>query len=137
MESDPIVGFTVYHVAVEELIDVDTFVVGLAEAEVGDGASLLISIALLPYDEQDRALGQDTYCISTEGGATVYGGLTRCVLHNNALLLGLTPDAATTLGLPTQTRFPLTIDHATVARLRAGLQRIFSRAASLPADLIL
>lgn len=137
MEDDLIVGFPVYHVAVEELADVDTFIVGLAETEVGDGPSLLLSIVLLPSDEQDHALGLDTYCVSTGGGATVYGGLTRCVLQDDALTLGFTPVAAKTLGLPLQMRLPLHVKHETIARLRDGLRRIFSPPSRSPTNLIL
>lgn len=137
MGDAPGVGFTVRYVDIEELPDVETLAVGLTEAEDGNGPSLLFSIPTLPYDEQDRALGQDTYCVVSETGATVYGGLSACVLRDDVLILGFTAIAATALDLPRMLQLPLHVDAAAIAELRDGLRRVFSRTATPPATLIL
>jgi hypothetical protein len=68
-------------------------VVGLAENDDGSGESPVFATALTVFDEQDRALGQDTSSVSTAWGATVYGGLQvqgRCV--GRALQAGVLED---------------------------------------------
>jgi hypothetical protein len=52
--------------------------------------------------EQDSRVGMDTYCISTERGATFYGGVEAAILRGTALDLRLTAAAADALGLPAE-----------------------------------
>lgn len=119
-------GFEVRRIAVEELDDVDTFVVGLAEHEDGSGEALLLMASLTVADEQDRALGQDTYCVSTAWGATVYGGMTECALRGDLLLLRFDAVAAETLGIGQDCRFRLRVDPGSVERLKDGLRAVLS-----------
>lgn len=47
--------------------------VGLSE-DAADGGRAFLFQAAPSFDEQDRILGMDTYAVSNEVGATVYGG---------------------------------------------------------------
>jgi hypothetical protein len=114
----------------EELPDLDSYVLGIADRDDGSGEVLILSVGLSPYDEQDRSLGMNTYCISTSDGATVYGGLISCVLRFDTLTLGFDAEAARTLGIPMDITLPLRIDPAAVYTLQAGLNRILERASN-------
>jgi hypothetical protein len=112
-------------VAVEELLEDETFVVGLAEHDDGSGDGLLFMIAS-SFDEQDVALGMDKYCISTSWGATVYGGVESCVLTDSDLAVAFTPEAAAMLDVPPHCLFRLHVEADLVAQLKQGLQRVLS-----------
>ncbi len=73
----------------------------LAEEESGEGARVELQRAT-SFDEQDRALGQDTYCLSLHTGASVYGGVTRWLLAPRRLKLELSEKAADVLELDTE-----------------------------------
>ena len=70
--------------------------VGFAE-EVGSGALLFSRSDRI--DKQDSILGMDTYAISTQDGATVYGGVESATLNGTSLELQLTAETAAVLGL--------------------------------------
>ncbi len=126
-------------VAVEELTDLETFVVGLAERQDGSGRGLIFQSPLSfdEIDEQDRALGMDTYCISTDEGASHYGGLTDCVLQDNALILRFEAEAAEMLGIAKECNLNLLVNQEDILQLREGLQRIFTSVRTRPTRLIL
>ena len=124
-------GFTVRRIGVKELTDDETFVVGLTEDDEGAGRALVFMVSLA-FDEQDRALGMDTYCVSNEVGATVYGGVASCVLE-----LTFEPSAAETLVVHEECRFPLQLDEQSIAHLRRGLRRVLASGQSPPDPLVL
>lgn len=68
--------------------------------EDDNGETLEIQMSLYA-DEQDVALGQDTYCLVRSGAATFYGGVRTWLLADGLLTLGLTDEASQVLGLPT------------------------------------
>jgi hypothetical protein len=70
------------------------------------------------FDDEDRALGMDTYCI-VRGGATIYGGLTAYSFTPRALRISLTDDAASVLDLDPS--FDVDMDADSLAVLRARL----------------
>ena len=70
------------------------------------------------FDEQDRELGMDTYCL-VRGGANYYGGLIAYELSDLSLSLSLTEGAAEVLELPESFEIPL--DPASIALLRLRL----------------
>jgi len=99
--------FEVRRIVVENLADLDTYVVGLAEKEDGSGGPLLLQTAVAAADEQDHALGMDTYGVSTAWGASVYSGVCvcqakrgpGCVLRDDLLILRFTAVAVEMLGV--------------------------------------
>jgi Immunity protein 10 len=123
--------FTIRCVAVADDDDLNTFVVGLAEDADGSGWGLVFQIAH-SFDEQDRMLGEDTYCISTTWGATVYGGLTSCVLQDDELVLEFDSEGADTLGISEECHLQLQVDRDAILQLRQGLSRVFSSGSSRP-----
>jgi hypothetical protein len=75
------------------------------------------------FDEQDEALGMDTYSLSTEGGLTFYGGIESADLDGSTLTLRLTPDAASAIGLPRLMVLRL-MEEGAVAVVRDALSRL-------------
>lgn len=53
----------------------------------------------LEPDEQDFALGMDTYCLCLSSGPTVYGGVTGWSAHHGEITLRLNEKAASVLGV--------------------------------------
>lgn len=87
------------------------------------GATLEVQRSL-EFEDQDRSLGMDTYCIVSSSGASHYGALTSWQITGATLLLDLTVSAADELGLPARLSIPL--DDQGVALVREHLQRILT-----------
>ena len=116
-------GFPLRYITFEELDELNTLVLGLSDTQDGSGNILILERGL-SFDEQDVALGQDTYSISTASGATVYGGIMRSVLDERLLTIELTAEAAGALGTTQTCQFLLELDSGSVGRLREGLRRV-------------
>ena len=65
----------------------------VAERENGSGVRLEVQRAA-EFNDQDRELGEDTYCLCDERGATHYGGVTRWFEDGDVLVVELDEDAA-------------------------------------------
>ncbi|MCM0676227.1 hypothetical protein NCC78_16235 [Micromonospora phytophila] len=90
-------------------------------------------------DEQDRALGWDTYWIEA-GGRSCYGGLVECEIRTDKqptlpampphdlteLRLVLIESAAARLRLPTEVYFTLHLDESQLQMVKQGLVRILN-----------
>jgi hypothetical protein len=119
-------GFTVNEVAFAELPnDEEGIIVGLTE-DLQRNENLLILSRAFAHTDQDRELGQDTYCLSVSSGATVYGGVKDCRIMGGVLTLQLSPKAAEALGVPEHCRFLLNVDPDTVSRLADGFRKVFA-----------
>lgn len=68
----------------------------MAEGEAGEGARVELQRAAT-FDDQDRALGQDTHCLGLHTGASVYGGVTGWSLTPGRLTLELSKEATEAL----------------------------------------
>ncbi len=55
----------------------------------------------LTFDDQDRSLGMDTYCLVRGGTAKHYGGIEQWSVTDNVLSIRFTTEAAAALGLAT------------------------------------
>jgi Immunity protein 10 len=117
--------FTATAVASTEIPDLDAFVVVLAENMDGSGLRLELQRGL-SFDEQDKRLGQDTYCLCTEQGATHYGGVKSWRLKDDELEIDLDDKAAADLGVAGGFVVELKVDKATMARLEEGLNRVLA-----------
>ncbi|WP_295819752.1 Imm10 family immunity protein [uncultured Deinococcus sp.] len=120
----PPVVFDVQAIFVGEIEDADTFMVALGDHADEPQEWLELQRALVE-DEQDVALGMDTYCLVRSGGPTVYGGVAACVLSRDGLILRLDDDAAQMLGAPFY-ELMLRLDDAAHAALRDGLRQVFA-----------
>lgn len=96
------------------------FTLGLANE---DGVGALVFSQSDPIDEQDALLGMDTYSVSTDDGATFYGGIESARVTGLDLELRFTSEAADALGVPRELvlRFE---DGAAVDVARRGLRRV-------------
>lgn len=103
--------------------DLDEFVVALKEHANGSGHSVAFSRAL-EFDEEDRRLGLDTYCVSDSTGASAYGGVQSWELKRGALHMILTEACSREMGVAgyiveyPEDREPL---------LREGLTRVIGK----------
>jgi hypothetical protein len=113
-------SFKACAVAAEELRDINTFVVVLAENRDGSGARLELQ-RLLSLDEQDRRLAMDTYCLCTEDGATVYGGIKSWTLRSDLLEIDL--DVQATEALRVQ-GFAISFPAEDFPMLKEGLAKV-------------
>ena len=85
-----------------------------------DGRALLVSRSDV-IDEQDSLLGMETYALSTDDGATVYGGVESAELEGPSLKLRLRAESAAALGLPSDLRLRFA-DQAAADDARAELR---------------
>ncbi len=98
---------------VEDLED-NYRVLVIMDTESGDTLELQRSIQ---DDEQDRALGMDTYCF-VHDGATHYGGLKGWRVESGTLTLRLKWTAARVLGLPRTVKKQVTTEQAAILKER-------------------
>ena len=120
------VAFTAKGVAAIELPDLNSRVVVLAEDPDGDGGPRLEISRALTFTTQDRELGQDTYCLATQTGATVYGGVHAYALDGSTLTMRLDARAQRALGVPEEFSILLDADKSTVEKVRSALALILS-----------
>src|ERR1700683_3625488 len=116
-------AFTAKAVAATTLPHLNSQVVVLAEEPDGDGARLEISRSLT-HTKQDRDLGQDTYCLSTQTGATVYGGVRSYTFEGSTLTVRLDSQARDVLGVPGEFSIILEADKPTIESVRSALVEI-------------
>ena len=107
-------------VAAVEIPEHATFTVILAEDPDGDGERLEFQKAF-SFDEQDRRLGMDTYCLCTVEG-TAYGGVTSWTLTPDSLEVRLDARTAEVLGV--EGGFRVGFPPAYLQTLREGLERV-------------
>lgn len=96
------------------LRDEDASYAALVILDEGTGDTIEFQRAI-EFDDQDRALGQDTYCI-VRGAATIYGGLESWRLIGTTLSFILTVEASDVLELPTTVEIELDDDGAAVVQ---------------------
>ncbi|KAA2263820.1 hypothetical protein F0L68_09115 [Solihabitans fulvus] len=101
--------------------------VAFAETADGDGWGIVIQATRGEFTEQDRRLGMDTYSVSNEHGASVYGGVRACAVDGDVLRLALTRDAAEQLGVEQDVEIQLPAGAGAAARLRAELAVVLTR----------
>lgn len=87
----------------------------IMDATSGDTLELQRSIH---DDDQDRALGMDTYCLVHDGAASHYGGLKSWSVEAGTLTLRLTWRAARVLGMPRTVKKQVTPEQAALLRER-------------------
>jgi hypothetical protein len=119
-------GVTELHAAAvgaEEMTDTNCYVLVLAEHSDAGGRRLELQSSL-SYDEQEKSLGQDTYCLCTETGACHYGGVTSWALDEARAVLVITLDERASKVLDASGGFRVTVPHRDLPILRESLQRI-------------
>jgi hypothetical protein len=130
------IGFFEAHVcSVGEVEDINTFLIVLADQADSPRHYLELQRSL-EHDEQDAALGMDTYCVVTDTGATHYGGIVSCVLTDDSLVLAFSEEAENALGLKGY-RIILALSASDRALLRSGLIKLFDQDKYVPQNLSL
>jgi Immunity protein 10 len=136
MMDEPAMRFTVRRVEVTEDTEDNLFFVGLSENHDNTGRMLIFQLGL-SFDDQDVALGMDTYCLTNALGASVYGGVMRCALVDDLLTLQLAPEAAELFNDLDTLLLRLELDGDSVEQLRQGLRRVLSVGPDTPLVMIL
>ena len=107
-----------------EFVDLNAFVVVVAENPDGTGWRLEV-LRALEFDEQDVALGMDTYCLCTADGAAHYGGVIRWQVLDGVFGMELGEAAARDLQLPRSLRIRLEVSESDARVVEDGLRRAF------------
>ncbi|NRD61444.1 hypothetical protein HRD49_06735 [Corallococcus exiguus] len=108
-------------VGADEMQDINTYAVVLAERHDGAGMRLEIQKSL-SFDDQDRVGGMDTYCLCTESGACHYGGVTRWMVGESSIEVLLDARASSALGV--DGGFQVEVSGQYLPILREALQRL-------------
>jgi len=95
----------------------------LAEREDSSGWNLVFERVKSP-SEADRKAGQDTYCITNEAGAAVYGGIVGWSIGGTELKLVFDARTSGELGLGSE--LVIALPAANVEELTAGLAEILA-----------
>jgi hypothetical protein len=122
-DADPRCSFDVREIGFENPSEENVVVVGLAEYPAGGGRNLIFQRSI-EFDDQDRALGMDTYCLTVETGAIYYGGVTGCVLDGALLTIGLEVEASIALGVGVECELHLLVGPDVIARLADRLRMV-------------
>jgi hypothetical protein len=99
----------------------------LAENVDSSGWNLIFQRAR-QFDEQDRAQGIDTYCLSNEAGLTSYGGISNWRIAGTELVLTLDDKVCGDLGLANEMRVALAVTPVTIEELGSVLTEILAPA---------
>ncbi len=91
--------FTVTVVAIEQDIDEDLVILGLADNADKPEEYLTIQRSFAETDDKDGDLGLDTYSVSLSDGATDYGCIERWTLEPERLQLDFNPASQAVFGL--------------------------------------
>lgn len=125
-----ILSYVAHACSVARLDDLNTFLVIIADRSDSPRTTIELQCAI-EADDQDRALGMDTYGIVLSSGATHYGGITRCSLAKRRLILAFSEEAEAALGF-SGVDITLELPDAEVEALRQGLVHIFARRKDAP-----
>lgn len=109
--------------AFEQIDDQGVYVVVIAEDEFGNGRRLEVQLAI-EFDERDKSLGMDTYCLSTETGSSHYGGVTAWSINGNVLRVALEAKAASSLGLGSTLEIQLDMEPEKIKAVVSGLVKV-------------
>lgn len=111
----------------EELPDDETLLAGVAEHKDGSGMSLTFMCGLYEPDEQDAALGMDSYCLVTPDQGTAYGCVSEVTLQEGVFRVVVAEDDLEALNLnETEIEVTLAVDDESIEQLRQGLRRILT-----------
>ena len=87
--------------------------------------SLTFMCSLYEPDEQDVALGMDSYCLVTPDQGTAYGGVSEVTLQDGMLRVVVAEDDLEALNLDeAEIEASLAVDNQSMDQLRRGLRRI-------------
>ena len=121
------IRFVARAAGVDEEPDYEYFSAGVSENSDGTGFVLLFLCGLDEPDEQDVALGMDSYCVVTADEGTAYGCVTEVALTDDLLRVVVRPDALELLGLDdTEIEATLDVDEDSIDRLRDGLRLVLN-----------
>ena len=115
-----------------EFQDLNSACLFVTDHEVFPTWQLEIQRSLEP-DQQDIALGYDSYCITLAGGATDYGGLQSIELEPHRLQLELSPEFLEILGEVDPTvEFELDLTEEDLGILLVGIETIVAGTPGAP-----
>jgi len=99
--------------------------VALAEREDSSGWNLVFERSFA-FTDADRKAGQDTYCITNEAGAAVYGGVGGWSIAGKDLTLALDARTAADLGVAERLVIELAFGAASISDLDKALAEIIA-----------
>lgn len=121
------IRFVARAAGVDEEPDYEYLSAGVSENVDGSGFVLIFQCGLDEPDEQDVALGMDSYCLITADEGTAYGCVTEVVLTSSLLRVVVRPDALESLELDdTEIEATLDVDQESLDRLSDGLRLVLN-----------
>jgi len=125
------IRFTAQAAGADEYPEDEVLSAGVSETPAGEGVILIFQCCTCEPDDQDIALGMDTYCVVTENQGTAYGAVRELTLRNNVLRVAFDPDDLEALGLAEpEVEVTLDVDEESIEQLRQILS--YGRADARP-----
>lgn len=121
----PIEELIVHSASFQEVGEPIVYVAAVAEGVDGSGFAIEFQRAT-EFDEQDRRMRMDTYCICTSEGPTHYGGVARVETENDAVVIYLYQEAADILSIPDIFRIRLLVPTLDKVAFIRGLLRVLT-----------
>lgn len=114
-------------------VEVNFLDVGFSE-DRDNGRSLSFQRGLEDVDEDDAAMGLDSYCVTTDAGRTVYGGVEEAELGDGVLRLRLAADKAASLRVDPNIELELALEDRLRAEVIDNLRSVlrYGRSRSAP-----
>lgn len=117
---------------------IDDEILAIVFADDADDPSVYVELqrSFEEPDDEDRALGMDTYCLSTASGATTYGGIDTFIIRDGQCMIDLSAAAADEIGIR-QYHIDLSLAAHDIPIIYDHIRQLFHNAPSAPQSLIL
>lgn len=111
-------------VGFEENVEDDFRDVWFAENLDGSGRSISFQRTIHSVDQDEVEMGLDSYCVSTQEGATIYGPVRAVHFDHGVLIFSFDTEDASILGLDETVEIELAVAEAEIDGIRAELRDV-------------
>ena len=121
-------------VGIEDSMDDDFMDVWLSERPDGTGRSLSFQRTLHEVEQDDVDMGMDSYCVSADSGASVYGALLAVRRDGRVVTFSFVPEDAQLLRVDETVEVEIDVDDLMLETVMDGLRKVllWGREASIP-----
>ena len=115
-------------------MDDDFMDVWLSERPDGTGRSLSFQRTLHEVEQDDVDMGMDSYCVSADSGASVYGALLAVRRDGRVVTFSFVPEDAQLLRVDETVEVEIDVDDLMLETVMDGLRKVllWGREASIP-----
>jgi hypothetical protein len=128
------VRYVATSVGIEDSMDDDFMDVWLSERPDGTGRSLSFQRTLHEVEQDDVDMGMDSYCVSADSGASVYGALLAVRRDGRVVTFSFVPEDAQLLRVDETVEVEIDVDDLMLETVMDGLRKVllWGREASIP-----